>query len=135
MILSYDERSNLSSITNALGHNVSLADYTSYNLPQSITDVNGVSSSLAYNARGHLISSTQHSKDGDAITRYSVDALGQITRIQRPNSVIMNYQYDAARRLIAISNSAGERIDYTLDPMGNITIQTIKGADSHKITL
>ena len=36
-----------------------------------------------------------------------------------PDQASVTYTYDAAHRLIAIADQQGNRIDYTLDAMGN----------------
>ena len=45
-----------------------------------------------------------------------------------PDGSVMTYEYDAADRLFAIENGAGERIEYGYDLMGNRTAQTVKDA-------
>jgi YD repeat-containing protein len=42
--------------------------------------------------------------------------------------VRLEYEYDNARRLTAVENSLGERIEYTLDDMGNRTGESIKNS-------
>jgi len=44
----------------------------------------------------------------------------------QPDGVRLSYEYDNARRLTAVSNGQGERIEYTLDAMGNRTAENIK---------
>ena len=43
-----------------------------------------------------------------------------------PDSSTLSYEYDAAHRLTAISNSLGERTEYAHDDMGNVTRTDIK---------
>jgi YD repeat-containing protein len=45
-----------------------------------------------------------------------------------PNGYHIGYEYDDARRLRAIKNDAGERIEYTVDAAGNRTQQVIKNS-------
>ncbi len=56
--------------------------------------------------------------------------MGNLTQITRPDNTQLNYHYDTSNRLIAVSNNAGERIDYTLDNAGNRTSQTISDNNS-----
>ncbi|HCK7419533.1 TPA: RHS repeat protein, partial [Pseudomonas aeruginosa] len=47
-LYAYDSRGNLTQVTNALGQVTRLGDYDERGKPGSITDANGVTSSLAY---------------------------------------------------------------------------------------
>ena len=42
-------------------------------------------------------------------TRFDYDAVGQITRVTRGDGSWLSYEYDDARRLVAIGNNLGER--------------------------
>ena len=120
---SYDAAGNKISMTNALGQVTQYLDYDARGKVGRIIDVNGVETVLTYHPRGWLSSSTvKHASDSnlDATTSYQYNAVtGLMTQMTLPNGAILNYQYDAARRLIAISNHLNERIDYTLDAEGN----------------
>ncbi|MBU2714013.1 RHS repeat protein, partial [Zooshikella sp. WH53] len=121
---SYDDRGNLTSVTNALGHTTQLQDFTVLGSPQRVVDANGVTTELTYNVRGWLTSSST----AGATTQYTYDAIGQVTQITLPSGASLSYEYDSAGRLTAVSNSQGERIEYTLDAMGNRTQQVLKSA-------
>jgi len=125
----YNDRGQLIRLTNALGHQIQLGNYTALGQAQQLIDANGVETTLSYDAVGQLISSTLHSQQGDATTRYQYNAVGLVTRITLPDSSYLNYEYDPARRLTAIENNLGERLEYTLDAMGNRTEQRVKEAD------
>ena len=131
----YDNNGRLITVTNALGQKVNLSNFNGWNLPQQMVDANGVMSELGYDGRGRLTSRTVKSRDGDAVTTFTVDDVGQITAITLPeleggNRAVLNYEYDASHRLVAMSNERGERIEYTLDPMGNRVQETIKNGSS-----
>lgn len=127
---SYDTAGNLATLTNALGHIAHLQNYNGRGQPGKIIDTNGVETLLVYHARGWLLSSTTKHPGGntalDATTAYTYDNEGQLTRITLPGGAFLNYHYDGARRLKAISNNTGERIDYALDAAGNPVQETIK---------
>jgi RHS repeat-associated protein len=53
-----------------------------------------------------------------------------MTSITLPEGSVLNYEYNGAHELIAVSNGLGERIEYTLDLAGNQTGETIKSATS-----
>ncbi|MDE2422388.1 MAG: RHS repeat protein [Gammaproteobacteria bacterium] len=54
-------------------------------------------------------------------TSYSYDPIGQLTQVQMPNGATLTYNYDAAHRLIAATDSLGNSISYTLNGAGDIT--------------
>lgn len=121
----YNAVGNLVRTTNALGHVTHLQDYNVFNLPTKKVDANGIVTLLEYDQRGRLSKSTVKSRDGDAVTSYVTNAVGLITKITPPNGSAINFEYDDARRLIAISNKNGERIEYSVDAMGNRTEERI----------
>jgi len=53
---------------------------------------------------------------------------GNVTRITRPDGSFLAYSYDAAHRPVRVSDALDERIDYTLDAMGNRTLEQISTA-------
>ncbi|MCR9279055.1 MAG: hypothetical protein NXH85_13880 [Pseudomonadaceae bacterium] len=126
----YDTAGDLLSTTNPLGQVTEISSRDARGLPTAIEDVNDVVTELAYNARGWLTTSTIKSAQGDAITTYGYDAVGQVTSITMPDSSTLDYEYDAAHRLTAVENSLGERIEYTLDAAGNQTAEVIRDAGS-----
>ena len=75
---------------------------------------------LAYDARGRLLSRTvAPGTVEEAITEYVYDGVGNLVQVILPTGATLTHAYDAARRLIAVEDSLGNRIDYTLDAMGN----------------
>lgn len=121
----YSAAGNLVRQTNTLGHVVHLQDYNLYNQPTRIVDANGVVTLLEYDQRGRLSKSTVKSRDGDAVTSYVTNAVGLVTKITPSNGSAIDFEYDDARRLIVISNKEGERIEYSVDAMGNRTEERI----------
>ena len=103
-------------VTNALGHVVTYSQYNAMGQPTQISDANGIQTVLTYDARHRLISSAV---DGTYTTQLDYDAIGQVTRITAPNGNFIDYEYDDARRLKAIEDALGNRIEYTLDSVGN----------------
>ncbi|MGH8655205.1 MAG: hypothetical protein ACREYE_24900 [Gammaproteobacteria bacterium] len=90
-------------------------EYDAHGRPLTLQDPNGLVTQLAYDARGRLKSRTV---DGQ-VTLFSYDATGNLTGIVLLNGTSLTYAYDAAHRLSAIQDDAGNRIAYTLDPLGN----------------
>lgn len=127
----YNTAGNRATMTNALGHIVSYTSYDGAGRLLSMTDANGIVSNFTYSDRGWLLSSTiKHPTSSalDSITTYTYDAVGQMLTMTLPNGYQLGYEYDDARRLTAIKNPAGERIEYTLDAAGNRTQQKIKSS-------
>ncbi|MCB1948820.1 RHS repeat-associated core domain-containing protein [Nitrosomonas sp.] len=108
-------RGQIASITNALGHVIKITRYNPHGQPEVITDPNGLTITLAYDARQRLMSRTV----GTETTNYQYDGIGQLIRIIYPDKSKVHYTYDNARRLIQIADNSGNRIRYTLDAMGN----------------
>ena len=130
----YDELGRMASVTNALNQTVRLENYSVWNQPQTRVDANGVTTELDYDLRGRLVKSTLKSRDGDVVTQYGVDARGLVTSITPPSGATINYEYDDARRLIAIENPRGERIEYVLDAMGNRVEENVRGGGGELVT-
>ena len=120
----YDGSGNKTSSTNALGHTTLMQNYNKRGQVGLITDANGVETELTYHARGWLRSSTVIDTGGSATSTYTYDLEGQLLSTTLPNGNVLFNEYDAAHRLIAISNNAGERIEYVLDAAGNRLSET-----------
>ena len=117
-----------STVTDALGHVTKINSYSLRGLPLSETDANGVTTLLAYNPMGWLISSTVLTAAGNAVTRYGYDAAGNLISLTQPDNSELFYHYDTSNRLVGVSDPAGESITYTLDGAGNVIRQDIKNA-------
>lgn len=108
-------RGDLERITNAAGHITRFAAYDGAGRPVRIIDPNGVETLLAYDARGRLVS---QSVAGETVT-YHYQTHGLVSRTTQADGSHVDYHYDSARRLVALSNEVGERIEYVLDAAGN----------------
>ncbi len=116
MTLTYDDKGNLLTVKNALGH---LTRYTSYDIegrPLLLTDPNGLITKLSYDIRGRLAEKTV----GQELTKFTYDNVGLLLSIKIPSGEEIYYVYDNAHRLTDIKNSAGERIHYDLDAKDNV---------------
>jgi RHS repeat-associated protein len=122
----YDAQGNLTTVTNALGQVTTLANFDAYGHAQTVTDPNGVVATLTYTPEGWLASSAI----GSATTAYSYNAVGDVLQITYADGNTLSFTYDDARRLIAIRNRLGESIRYTLDAMGNRTVERVLDSSS-----
>ena len=109
------KRGNVASITNAANHTTYITDYNPHGQPTRIVDPNGVVTVLTYDPRMRLTGRTV----GNEATVFGYDPVGQMTSVNLPDGARLTYSYDAAHRLTAINDHKGNRIDYTLDAMGN----------------
>lgn len=121
--LSYDAETNLASLTNALGQSWQYSGYNELGLPGSITDPNGVTTTLSYDGQGRL---TGLSRAGQSWS-YSYDALGQLTGSTNPAGQTITRTYGDDHRLSQISYPDGTTRDLTYDAMGNVIAQKESG--------
>ncbi len=115
------KRGNIATITNALGHVTNITAYNAHGQPLTIVDPNGLTTTLAYDARMRLTSRNV----GGEITSYTYDGVGQLTNVTMPDASYLTYTYDAAHRLTQIADNLGNKIVYTLDAMGNRTKEEV----------
>lgn len=73
----YNTEGQLQSITNPLGHITTYSHYNNYGNPQTITDKNGIVSTLTYTVEGWLTSITT----AESTTHFNYDAIDQITKV------------------------------------------------------
>ena len=119
----YDSQGNRTSVTNPLSQVTTYA-YDGAGYVTSMTDPNGVATSYVYDARQRLQSVTT----GTQTTGYTYWPTGQLKRITFADGAWLDYAYDAAQRLNLITDKLGNRIEYTLDGMGNRTAEQVKDA-------
>lgn len=112
----------LKSSANAAGHLTNFTRYNAYGQVLEMVDPNGITTTFAYDARQRLTSSTVN---GQATT-YEYYPTGLLKKTTQSGGAVVNYEYDDAHRLVAVSDSLGNRIDYTLDFDGNRTKEEAK---------
>ncbi|MDP9892578.1 RHS repeat-associated protein [Variovorax boronicumulans] len=117
----YDTRGNVLTSTNALGHVTSYA-YDTANRVVSSTAPNGLVTTYTYDARDRLLTQTV----GGQSTMLTYKPFGTVETITLPTGLVLTYTYDAAHRLTGWSNNRGESGAFTLDAMGNRTVEQIK---------
>ncbi len=115
------KRGNIATITNALGHTTQITAYNAHGQPLVLSDPNGLTTTLTYDARRRLTSRNV----GGEITGYTYDGVEQLTNVTLPDGSFLSYSYDAAHRLSGMADNLGNRIAYTLDAMGNHTKEEV----------
>jgi RHS repeat-associated protein len=106
-------------VTDALGHVTTYSTYNAHGQPLTITDLNGVVTTLTYDSRLRLTSR----QVGTETTGFGYWPTGLLKQVTLPDSSYLTYTYDGAHRLTQITDQAGYTIKYTLDGMGNRTAE------------
>jgi YD repeat-containing protein len=108
-------RGDRASTTNAGGHVTQFTHYNRHGQLLRSVDANGVESLYTYDRRQRLLSASV----GGQLMSYQYWPTGLLKKATLPDGSHVQLEYDAAQRLIAISDDQGHRIDYTLDAIGN----------------
>jgi RHS repeat-associated protein len=108
-------------VTDALGHVTTIASYDADGRITRETDANGVNTDMTYTPRGWLASRTV----GGAATTFTYTPYGAVQTVTDPDSVTTTYGYDAAHRLVTITDAQGNYVQYTLDAAGNKTAEQV----------
>ena len=106
-------------VTDAAGHVTTYNTYNAHGQPLTISDPNGVVTTLTYDARQRLTSRAI----GTETTTFSYWPTGLLKRVTQPDGSYVQYTYDTAHRLMQIADGAANKIAYTLDAMGNRTAE------------
>ena len=117
----YDASGTLIKITNALGQITRVTQHTPGGLPQTVIDLNNVTTQLAYDSRLRLTSSTLNTGAGALTTRYAWDAAGNPLSVTLPDGSSLTNAYDAAHKLTGVADLFNQKTSYTLDALGDRT--------------
>jgi YD repeat-containing protein len=109
----------LHTVTDAVGNVTTYNSYSPHGQPLTITDPNGVVTTLTYDARQRLTSRQM----GTETTTFDYWPTGLLKKVTLPDASYLLYTYDAAHQLTQISDGFGNAVDYTLDAMGNRTAE------------
>jgi RHS repeat-associated protein len=111
----------LQSITDAVGRLTVFNTYNANSQPLTITDPNGVITTLVYDARQRLSSRSV----GTETTSFTYHPMGKLEQATLPDGSYIRYGYDGAHRLTDITDSAGNSVHYLLDAIGNRTQELV----------
>ncbi len=109
----------IQTVTNALNQVTTYNTYNTYGQPLTITDPNGVLTTLTYDTRQRLTSS----QVGSETTTYAYWPTGLLKLVTLPDSSTLSYTYDGAHRLTTVTDGTGNYVSYTLDALGNHTAE------------
>lgn len=113
-------RGQLHTITDALGHVTTYTDYDANGRATRVTDPNGVATALSYHARGWPTQRTMAYGTSDAETTVTTyDDAGLVIRITQPDGSYIDFDHDAARRVIGETDALGNTTQRTLDNSGH----------------
>lgn len=109
-------------LTHALGQVTTYARYDKHGQVLETSDPNNVRTVNEYDLRQRLTSISV----GGQKTVYTYDAVGQLSRVTRPDTNWIGYEYDDAHRQTAVLDNLGNRIQYTLDNAGKRTAVEVR---------
>lgn len=112
----------LKSVTNTAGQVTQYLEYDKHGIVLKNQDALGAQTVNTYDARQRLLTSAVASRT----TSYAYDGAGQLTKATQPDGSWIGYEYDDAHRMKALKDNLGNRIEYTLDAMGNRTAENSK---------
>jgi YD repeat-containing protein len=112
----------LQSITNPLGQVTQFTKYNAHGQLLESVDAKGVTTTHTYDLRMRRTSTSV----GGLTTSYSYEPTGDVKRITQPDGSWVENTYDDARRIVAVTDSRGNQIVYTLDNAGNRVTERVK---------
>lgn len=112
----------LLSVQDAVGNQTTYSAYDGLGHPGQITDANGLVTQISYDGRGREASRTLITPTGNRNTSIEYFRLGGISRIVRPDTSVLVWEYDDAGRVISRHMNGYQRISYSLDSLGNIVL-------------
>ena len=115
-------RGNLATITNAANHVISITDYHERGTPTRMVDANGLVTGVTYDSRMRVKTITT----GTEQTRFDYDPRGLLQVAIFADGTTLTHGYDDAHRLTSVVDHKGNRVDYTLDAMGNRTAEQLR---------
>jgi len=114
-------RGQLKKVIDPLNRETVFAGYSVFGKPQSVTDVNGIVTTLSYDTVGRLTNSTRTGQT----TVYGYDAIGLLTSLDLPNGQQITYTYDDAGNNTRITDKLGNYIAYTYNTEGKRTREEV----------
>ena len=112
----------LQQITNASNKTTQFTKYNKFGQVLESKDINGVLTVNTYDPRQRLKTVTVSGRQ----TKYDYDGVGQLKKVTQPDTSWIGFDYDDAHRQSAVYDHLGNRIEYTLDKLGNRTFEKVK---------
>jgi RHS repeat-associated protein len=122
----YDSTGALTSTTNALSQMTQITSHTGGGYPLTIVDPNIVTTTLTYNARLWMLTSTVSAASQPSYsTTWAYDPAGNLTSVTLPDNSQLTYAFDTAHRLISVTDLFANKTAYTLDALGDVTLTNV----------
>jgi RHS repeat-associated protein len=122
----YDTSGYLASITNELNQTLTVSAVNGRGEPTTVVDAGGITSNLTYDSEGRLKTIAVDPSGLNAVTSIDYNAMGDVTKITRPNGAYLQYTYDDARRITKVEDNSGDYVEYDRDNLGNVTARRAK---------
>ena len=119
--ITYDSSGSVTAVTNALNQTFKVTKHLQGGWPETIVDPNGVTVNLAYDGRQRRLSSAMTTSAGVLTTTYTYDPAGNLLSVAQPDGSTISSSYDSAHRLTGFSDLFGQKIELTLDGLGDRT--------------
>jgi len=123
------KRGRLHTLTDALGHVVTVNSYTLSGKPTATVDQNGVERDDSYDALDRLSGTTLKNAGPageDLTTSTTLNDAGLPTLVAFPNGNTVGYGYDTVNRLTSITDQPGNKTVYTFDTEGRKTREDLQ---------
>ncbi len=102
-------------VVDPVGLTVENLSYNKAGNPLVTRDQSGVTRVQGYDARQRPVSTAV----GDRTLRWEYWPTGLLRRMIRPDGSWIRFTFDSAQRLSSVTDSVGNSVSYTLDPLGN----------------
>jgi len=116
---SYDSSGNLTGITDAVGNAASRSSFNGLGLAATLTDPNGVATTMSYDSRGRIVSG---STPGVGSWNVSYRGDGKILSLASSDGGSASFSYSTFGRLVSASNGLGELISFDYAPGSNTQV-------------
>jgi len=118
----YDSTGALTTFTDPLSHVTKVTSHTGGGRPLTIVDPNNVTTTLTYDGRQQLHTSTVDTSAGNFTTTWTLDPAQNLETYQAPDGSSLTFGYDTAHRLATITDIPGNKIEITLNALNNQTL-------------
>lgn len=120
----FDAAGNLSSLTDAVGNQTTFSNYNGRGFPGRVVDANGVATTLVYDAKSNLISSTSTIDGVARTTTFAYNADRLVTDITYPDGAVSRLRYTDSMRLSDVGNTQNQFVHIAVDVPGNSQAST-----------
>ncbi|MGS7843286.1 RHS repeat-associated core domain-containing protein [Stenotrophomonas forensis] len=114
-------KGDLRAIVNALGQRTEYLEYDALGNPVQMRGIDGAVVERLFDSMGRVLVETFKGDmpANDRISLYEYSSTGKRSRVTGPDGVWVRMVYDTADRLVAVEDTAGNRVTYILDAAGN----------------